>query len=300
MRFSGHETFAIREGWLYKGLTALRDHPTFYEEPFPADRLGVGSNMAKSIKHWLVASGLAHYGDKLAGSRARAIDISEFGRAVLDGDPYFNKLGTWCFIHTNLVNSQDTTAAWQWFFTSCADTVFGRSDVQEQFRRWSNLYSPKSPSPTTLQKDLNCLLSSYAHRTTASERVDPEEAVECPLWDLELLDFYQGSARFRVNRQPKKLPAEAIGYALSLTAADSQSKRAAAEVTFEDACQLGGGPGKVFLMGPSALYDCLAGAIEDGSKGPIQIKSLAGQRVISFRNQNPVDWVKHYYDRTGS
>ena len=59
MRFGGHETFAIREGWLHKGLRLLRDHPERLVAEEAADWLGVGRNMAKAIRHWLVATGLA-------------------------------------------------------------------------------------------------------------------------------------------------------------------------------------------------------------------------------------------------
>jgi hypothetical protein len=54
MRFGGHETFAIREGWLHKGLRLLADEPHLLADDHAADWLGVGRNMAKSIRHWLV------------------------------------------------------------------------------------------------------------------------------------------------------------------------------------------------------------------------------------------------------
>lgn len=57
MRFGGHETFAVREGWLYKGLSLLHERPDAFSDPFVADLLGVGRNMAKSIRHWLSVTG---------------------------------------------------------------------------------------------------------------------------------------------------------------------------------------------------------------------------------------------------
>ena len=55
MRFGGHQTFAIREGWLYKGLRLAIEDPDRLGEPDLADWMGVGKNMAKSIHH--MASG---------------------------------------------------------------------------------------------------------------------------------------------------------------------------------------------------------------------------------------------------
>ena len=59
MRFGGHETFAIREGWLARGLELLTTTPELLVDEFSEDHLGVGRNMAKAIRHWLVATGLA-------------------------------------------------------------------------------------------------------------------------------------------------------------------------------------------------------------------------------------------------
>ena len=59
MKFSGHETFAIREGWLHKGLKLLIEAPDKLVHEFSADWLGVGKNMSRSIRHWLVVTGLA-------------------------------------------------------------------------------------------------------------------------------------------------------------------------------------------------------------------------------------------------
>jgi hypothetical protein len=59
MRFGGHETFAIREGWLHRGLRLLVEEPGQLLDEYAADWLGVGRNMAKSIRYWLAATGLA-------------------------------------------------------------------------------------------------------------------------------------------------------------------------------------------------------------------------------------------------
>ena len=59
MKFSGHETFAIREGWLHKGLKLLIEEPELLYDEYVADFLGVGKNMSRSIRHWLEVTGLA-------------------------------------------------------------------------------------------------------------------------------------------------------------------------------------------------------------------------------------------------
>ncbi len=51
MRFGGHETFPVREGWLHKGLKLVVEEPEKLIGEHVADWLGVGRNMAKSIRY---------------------------------------------------------------------------------------------------------------------------------------------------------------------------------------------------------------------------------------------------------
>ena len=46
IKLKGHETFALREGWLNKGLAKVDANPKVFSENYGADALGVGSNMA--------------------------------------------------------------------------------------------------------------------------------------------------------------------------------------------------------------------------------------------------------------
>jgi hypothetical protein len=296
MRFSGHETFAIREGWLYKGVAALQEAPGFFNEKYPADRLGVGSNMGKSIKHWLLASGLAQREGGEGRKRGQEVVLSDFGRLVLNQDPFFNYRATWAFVHVNLAVSEESTACWNWFLNACAENVFTRGDVLEQFRRWSKYRAPKEPSPTTLQKDLNCFLVSYAQKVPA-DRADAEEATDCPLWELDLVTYYRGSQRFRANRNAKALPSQVIGYSLALAAGEPERKRSVDEISFEDAVSLEGGPGRVFLMGPSALYECVERMVRLEPNCRLAIGAQAGLRTIKYPNLEPLEWAKEFYAR---
>ena len=56
LSFSGHETFILRSNWLKKAYDILQEQPDlfFLEDAFV--RLGVGKNMAQSIRFWGRAS----------------------------------------------------------------------------------------------------------------------------------------------------------------------------------------------------------------------------------------------------
>lgn len=50
--FSGHETFVLRTNWLKKGYDVIKQHPDLFSRPDAYVKLGVGKNMAQSIRYW--------------------------------------------------------------------------------------------------------------------------------------------------------------------------------------------------------------------------------------------------------
>ena len=48
-KFSGHQTFVFRYGWLEKGVRGVHACPTLFAEDDALVRLGVGKNMVSSI-----------------------------------------------------------------------------------------------------------------------------------------------------------------------------------------------------------------------------------------------------------
>src|SRR5262245_36887193 len=116
MRFGGHETFPIREGWLHKGIRMLVEEPHRLVDEDVADSLGVGRNMAKAIRHWLVATGLAEPTFLPGKGGIVRPEPSALGKLIWMRDPYFLETGTWWTIHVNLVNSRQFAYTWYWFF----------------------------------------------------------------------------------------------------------------------------------------------------------------------------------------
>ena len=58
MKFRAHDTFFIRKGWLSKGMKAVQTKPDVFvaKDENPMDVLGIGSNMVKALRYWLVAT----------------------------------------------------------------------------------------------------------------------------------------------------------------------------------------------------------------------------------------------------
>jgi len=191
MKFRGHETFPIRKGWLNKGLKAVAATPTVFvdKEVNPMDVLGIGSNMVKSLRYWLQATGLTQEGVK--GKRGQV--LTALGELVLKNDPYLEEFGTLCLLHYNLVKGLNTSTSWYYFFNLFSMTEFEKDDFISALSNWTKLQGVEV-SARSLEDDFNCIVNTYLPRyKSAPEKVDPESNMECPLSELGLIDTSRGS-----------------------------------------------------------------------------------------------------------
>ena len=75
-RLKGHESFVIREGWLTKGMKAVHDDSKVFSINSGADALGVGTNMAKSIRYWMRVANLTKENVK------EGVVLTELGKTI--------------------------------------------------------------------------------------------------------------------------------------------------------------------------------------------------------------------------
>lgn len=294
MRFGGHETFAIREGWLHKGLKLLAENPDLLIDESACDFLGVGRNMAKSIRHWLLATGMthAHHDPKIPNKSA--IRATKFGELIWKHDPYFAEPGTWWAVHINLMSCSEHALAWTWFFNSFHLNRFDRSVCLESLRRHIELSKQRVLSPRTLERDVACLLASYA-RVIPTPDEDPEDGNDCPLRQLGLLSFFKASSYYQTHQGPKEIPAELFGYALTKAFPDAADGNGTTDITLFDAARAAGGPGRAFLLTPESLFEVATQAESSLADAGIDIVGLAGNRAIRVTKQPPLNWLRQYY-----
>ena len=294
MKFGGHETFAIREGWLHKGLRLLVEDPSKLHHPDVADWLGVGRNMGKSIKHWLLASGLAQ---SPGGSGKHVqLEVSSFGKLVAERDPYFIESGTWWALHVELVNCPDRAVTWRWFFNHFSLSRFDRAMCLGALRAHLELTKQRLPAQKTLQRDISCLIASYATYLPA-EQSDPEDADECPLRELGLMTYSRASGSCILNTSVKSVPAELLAYALTRGHPSDAKRAKPLEVTLREAASQEGGPGKVFVMGLEALFEIALKSEQVLGRDNFQVAGLGAERTMRVSARCGLDWLLSYYDR---
>ena len=194
MKFRAHDTFFIRKGWLYKGLKNVIDNPSIFtsKEKNPVDILGIGTNMVKSLRYWLQATGLTY--ERISKqTRSKEQVLTEVGEVIYQNDKYFEEIGTICLIHYLLSTNIKLAPSWYYFFNEFSMTEFSREDFVQGVQNFA-IINGENPAKSSLEDDFNCLISSYVLRRKLNpSRINPESNIECPLDELGLIELAQNS-----------------------------------------------------------------------------------------------------------
>ena len=179
-RLKGHESFTLREGWLTKGLNAVNDNPRVFSENSGADALGVGTNMAKSIRYWLRTAELTreHQRD--------GVMLTELGSLIFQNDPYFEDIFSLWVVHANICRNFKLATSWNIFFNNIDVTSFKREElVSMMTENIINITGDTNPPDRSISDDCAAILQMYTENGDASS--DPEEKRTSPFSVLGFL-----------------------------------------------------------------------------------------------------------------
>ena len=130
-KFSGHQTFVFRYGWLEKGVRAIAECPTVFSEVDALVHLGVGKNMVDSIRHWCQVTQLVEPDpniEKNTGRHLRPTNIAKHLLLNCGWDPFLEDDASLWLIHWLLITNPSTGTAWQLLFSR-----FNRPDFTKWF-----------------------------------------------------------------------------------------------------------------------------------------------------------------------
>lgn len=288
MKFRGHETFYIRKGWLNKGLHTVSENPIVFvnKDENPMDILGVGSNMVKSIRYWLQATGLTREG--VRGVRGQV--LTPLGQLVFENDPYIEELGTLCLLHYNLVKGKDLSTTWYYFFNRFNMTEFEKEDFTSSLKNWAALNGIDIPL-RSLDDDFNCLINTYLPRyKTSPEKVDPESNMECPISELGLLDLRRAKGRVYAKTAPVSMAIDPM-IAIAIILDNSNGKK---EVLLSELLNGDNNIGRVFNLDVISLMGILDSAEQTGL---VRVVRTAGLDILKIStDMSFAECVKQFYD----
>lgn len=183
-RYSGHESFVCRYGWLRKLYDAVKRKPTILADDSAEEaieRLGIGRNMVKSIAFWGDAFGI------IEGTAAQGAKVTPFGEQLLgrDGfDPYLEDVSSLWLLHW-VLSTRANLGAWNTLFDDVRDVQFTRKRFHELLLKRARA-SKATISPKTIEDHARILFSTYIAGKFGLDEI-LEDSLGSPLQELALL-----------------------------------------------------------------------------------------------------------------
>jgi hypothetical protein len=290
--FARHETFHIREGWLFKGMNAIGSDPAIFLAPDASERLGLGKNMVRALRFWLMATGLT---EEYVRNRQTCQRLTvPFGQLVWEHDRYHEEEGTLWLLHYHLVRDLGGATTWYWFFNHFSQPVFDQNSFVGALQSWVIGTGGKSISDQSLKRDFDCLVRTYLPDRQARS---PEDLIECPLAQLDLLaEAGNGPVRrYRLLRpDPARIHPLVLLYVLLCWQESNQP----------DARQLGlaqvlrepANDGRVFNLGTIGLSECFARLNDEYPDLVVRLTRAAGLDQLTLPAIPSDEVLMRYYE----
>ena len=297
-RFSGHETFPIRYGWLKKAFdrVAETEKTPDNREACWGDgaiaRFGVGKNMVASMRHWAKAAGVVEEPPGTNSARTTKLGQILFGPDGLD--PYMEHPSTLWLLHVQIATHPEKTT-WLWAFSYYPAATFGRDALIAQIERLARDRGVSKPSRTTIKNDVACLIRTYAARGAAG-RAGCDGALESPLTELGLIRNTDRADGFRFARGPKPTLGNGVfAYAL---AKFWDSHSGADTLSFEAVAHAPCGPGRVFGLGENDLAARLI-FLDEITNGLVRWSETAGLKQLvrtrEIEDREALEYIRRDY-----
>lgn len=279
-RFSGHESFVCRYGWLPKAYQAVSMDPDLLrDEERAMHALGIGRNMVRSIQFWCEATGVL---GPISGQGHRPGPI---GRKLLDSvdgwDPHLESLESLWLLHWRLCTSA-ALAAWSAVFGDGRLMRFDRQRlIAALAERAEGAARPLAAS--TLEQHASIFLQTYYQ----PER-NGDDTSWCPLQDLSLLRATKeedGRMVFNTDlRAPVGLSLRV--FAIALVEYVASGDGGSSSVDFQRLLKGANSPGVVFRLDEHQLRTF----VENLAQGPLHgalrfVDTSDTQSVVLDRNR---------------
>ncbi len=275
MGFGQHQTFYLRQQWINKALKEVKDKPRFFYEQDHFEVLGVGKNMAKSIRHWLNATQLT----KEIRTTQVEVVMTDLAQMILKYDPYIKSKQTLGLLHYLLVTEKNEASTWYWFFNVFNERIFNKALLMEQLTKWVTVDLQKSVSPSTLKKDIDCLIQLYTLKEFKNQT--PEDVIKSPFEILGLIQETTGANYMKTQIDFKG----SIGL-LYVTLLKYLEKNSVKEISLNELLSGDELWGKVFNLNRDVILNYI-----DDIQEQYPIKFTRTNRLDVLRIEKEINWL---------
>lgn len=296
MGFARHETFYIREGWLFKGMQAIDnaesadEQPTIFLDKDAPERLGIGRNMVRSLRFWMQATGLAE-----EMSEGRTVHrLTDFGKLVWTHDRFIEDPLTLWLLHYHLVSNEEFATTWYWFFNHYSPTQFDDQSALESLQSWATGYDPdRSIAISSLKKDVRCLLQTYL---VDEKKHSPEDMKHSPFTQLEILARGSGRQKSYYWQRANLTQIHPLAVLYVLLDRQEKSVRESNELLLRDALYEPMNVGRVFNITTAGLIEMISLLRRDFAFDIEFVGTAQLNQIKLPQNVTALDVLRGYYE----
>lgn len=288
-RFSGHQTFPLRYGWLYKyyQVSQFENFSALTTDDLMVE-WGVGKNMVEGLKYWADRVGIYDQNDEnLVSTEYSLID---------QHDAHLENVNSIWLIHWLLCRNVSELTAYRVFFNFYNGQKVDKASlmvfVKDLFetRQFEANTKKKSilqlPSESTVSKDLSTFFLTYA--TKKSGKVS-EDSFSSPLSELGLLKQFDKQTYLCELEERSSLSDAVFTYALlDYFSSLSRESNTVTTMSFDSFLMNAGSPARVFRMSQSEVEIRLERAAELTS-GKIGWTDTQGLRQIQIKDSTALE-----------
>lgn len=309
-KFTGHDTFSLRYGWLFKAVNYLNNEGKLQTSNEEKTReaiveLGVGKNMVNAIRYWAEASSII---DVKHSKKHIDHDVSNsgkylFGTVTTEGkDPYLEQVGSIWLIHFWLNFSSTHLTSYRYFFNYSNVQHFEKSKLlSDCIDGAKKLVTNEIGNENTMKKDIDCFLNTYCKKFKGSSskkkgNID-EEHFTSPLAELNIIQDNGGGFYISDLTERPELPIEIFIYGLVKFAKAETVNSKINTVDFDSLLTKPCSPGRIFRLSESGLGQKLDEA-QNFSNSAISWVDSLGLRQIRIEQSafdSPVLFLDKYY-----
>ncbi len=309
-KFTGHDTFPLRYGWLYKAVNYLNSDGKLQTSNEDKTReaiveLGVGKNMVNAIRYWTEACAVIKVVivNNLVDHSVTDNGYYLFGSKNSTGkDPYLEQIGSIWLLHFWLNFNYEYLTAYRYFFNYSNVQYFEKSKlISDCYEDSKSLVVNEIGNVTTLKKDFDCFLNIYANKFKSSVskkkfKID-EDHFTSPLSELNLVQDNGGGFFVSDLKERPELPIEIFIYALILFVKIETAESKVTNVDFDTLLTKPYSPGRIFRLSENGLGQKLDEA-QEFSIGDISWIDSLGLRQVKMNPKlldAPLEFLDKYY-----
>lgn len=298
-KFSGHQTFPFRYGWLKKGVQGVHEQQDLFFLDNALVTLGVGKNMVDSIRHWCQVAQLVEPNPDAGRNTSRNLQPTAIAQSLLlNGawDPFLEDDASLWLIHWLIATNPLIGTSWQLLFSKYNRPDFTRRELTNYIHDFIAKEGLKA-NDAVINRDIDCLIRTYVPGGGFKKQTVAEESFACPLLQLNLIQPSPDGELYRFAIGPKpSLPAPVFAYALHEHFMRREDR---IETMSIQECLYGeGSPGQVFKLDENSLIEYVE-IIEDTMGGSLALDETAGLKQIYRRKSfDPIKSLDSYYGRS--